>query len=92
MVFNWNNDKNETLKVSRGISFEDVVIAIENGDVLDIVENSSKKYKHQTVIVINFQNYAYAVPTVKKTGEFFFKTIFPSRKYTAKYLKGKNNG
>ncbi len=90
MVFNWNNDKNYILKKNRGISFEDVVIAIENNDVLDVLDNPSKQYKDQIVIVIEFENYAYAVPTVNKESEYFFKTIFPSRKYTNIYLRKDN--
>jgi len=88
MVFNWDNDKNEKLKKTRNISFEDMVIAIEKGDMLDILENPAKKYKNQIVIIVNFENYAYAVPAVKTEKEYFLKTIFPSRKYTHKYLKG----
>ncbi len=92
MVFNWNDDKNKKLKSLRGISFEDVVIAIENGDVLEVLENLSTNYNHQVIIVIKFQGYAYAVPTVVSEEEYFFKTIFPSRKYTALYLTKEDNG
>jgi len=87
MVFNWSNEKNIELKKTRNISFEDIVISIENGDVLDILENSSPKYKNQIIIIVNFKDYVYAVPAVKSKGEYFMKTIFPSRKLTKKYLK-----
>jgi uncharacterized DUF497 family protein len=91
MVFNWDDDKNEILKKTRGISFEDVIIAIENDEVLDIIENSSRKYKNQIIIIFKYQDYAYAVPAVKREHEFFLKTIFPSRKYTALYLNKNGN-
>lgn len=90
MVFNWDNDKNEWLKKTRNISFEDVIIAVENGEILDVLENTSIKYKNQVVIVVNYENYAYAVPAVRTKDEFFLKTIFPSRKLTNKNIKGKN--
>jgi len=91
MVFNWNDEKNEYLKSVRNISFEEIVIAIENDQVLDILENPSKKYKNQIIIVVNFENYAYAVPALETQTEYFLKTIYPSRKLTDKYLKTKGD-
>jgi uncharacterized DUF497 family protein len=87
MVFNWNNEKNDELKKTRNISFEEIVIAIENGDLVDVLENPAKKYKRQIVILINFRNYIYAVPAVVTEKEYFLKTIYPGRKYTSQYLK-----
>lgn len=87
MIFNWNDEKNEHLKKTRNISFEEVVIAIENDDILDILENPAKQYKNQIIIIVNHENYAYAVPAVISGDEYFLKTIFPSRKFTNKYLK-----
>ena len=87
MVFNWNDEKNSKLKKTRNISFEEMVIAIENGDVPDVIENSAEKYKNQIVIIVNYQNYVYAVPAVVTADEYFLKTIYPSRKLTAEYLK-----
>jgi uncharacterized DUF497 family protein len=90
MVFNWNNEKNEELKRERGVSFEQIVLLIRNGRVLDILEHPKKeKYKNQRLYVINIENYAYVVPFIEKKGERFFKTIFPSRKYTNIYLRKK---
>jgi hypothetical protein len=86
MVFNWNDEKNEYLKKTRNISFEEIVVAIENGDILDILENPSPLYKNQVVFIVNFENYAYAVPAAVSKDEYFLKTIFPSRKYSNKYL------
>ncbi len=87
MVFNWNNEKNDELKKTRNVGFEEIVIAIENGDVLDILENPAKKYRHQIVILVNYRDYIHAVPAVVTEKEYFLKTIYPSRKYTAQYLK-----
>ena len=90
MVFNWSDEKNEKLKKSRNIGFEEIVIAIEKGNVLDIIKNPSKKYFNQFVFVIEIESYAYAVPAVKAENEYFLKTIFPSRKLTQKYIEKKN--
>ena len=89
MVFNWNDEKNEYLKKTRNISIEEIVIAIENGDVLDILENPFSTYKNQIIIIVNIENYAYVVPVLKTGKEYFLKTIFPSRKYTNKYFNKK---
>lgn len=85
--FRWDADKNETLKATRGMSFESVVVAIESGGLLDILAHPNKaKYPRQRVIVVAFDNYAYLVPFVEEKDHFFLKTIIPSRKATKDYL------
>ncbi len=85
--FNWDKEKNIKLKETRGISFEEIVFYISNGAVIDIVENkNNEKYKNQFMFIINIDSYAYIVPFVENDEEIFFKTIFPSRKATKKYL------
>ena len=47
-VFQWNNEKNESLKKSRGVSFEQVVILMERGDIVEIVNHPNQsKYSGQ---------------------------------------------
>ena len=90
MVFNWDNEKNEKLKRDRGVSFEQIVMLIQNGYVLDILEHTKKeKYQNQKLYIINIENYAYIVPFIDKKDERFLITIFPSRKYTNRYLRKK---
>ncbi len=92
MIFDWNEEKNRILQEQRNISFEQVVIAISDGSIFDILEHPNKeKYKNQYLIIVNIGNYAYVVPTVIDGEVYFFKTLFPSRKYTKKYLGGVNN-
>ncbi len=91
MIFDWNTEKNLILQKQRGISFEQIVVAIADGAVLDILEHPNKeKYKNQYLIIVNMFNYAYIVPAVIKGETWFLKTIFPSRKYTKKYLGAAN--
>ncbi len=45
LLFRWNEEKNLLLKESRGVSFEDVVLAIQKGDLLEIIPNSIPKNK-----------------------------------------------
>ena len=86
--FRWNPDKNEALKVARGLSFESIVVAIESGGLLDILAHPNKaRYPKQRVLVVASDNYAYLVPFVEEKDHFFFKTVIPSRKATRDYLK-----
>jgi hypothetical protein len=89
--FSWNYEKNQLLKVGRNISFEEVIFNIERGNILDIVEHpNQEKYKGQRIFTVNINDYAYLVPFVETENEIFLKTIIPSRKATANYLRGKN--
>ncbi|OHA65871.1 MAG: toxin [Candidatus Wildermuthbacteria bacterium RIFCSPHIGHO2_12_FULL_45_9] len=83
----WDPEKNELLKWERGVSFEDVLVAIEEGYLLDIVEHANKdKYPHQKVFIVCVGGYAYLVPFVEDDEKVFLKTIIPSRKATKQYL------
>jgi uncharacterized DUF497 family protein len=85
---NWNAEKNEMLKQTRGISFEEIVFLIEAGNILGIEENPG--HSNQKIFIVDIENYAVIVPFVETEKEIFLKTAFPSRKYTKKYgLKGK---
>jgi len=49
--FDWSDEKNEILKTARGVSFEEVVFHIHNGDVLDILRHPNKaRYPNQNII------------------------------------------
>ena len=86
--FDWNDEKNEFLKSTRGVSFEEVVFHIQNGDVLDVIKHpNADRYPKQNIIVLNIEDYVYLVPYVKERGVRFLKTIIPSRKATKEYLR-----
>jgi uncharacterized DUF497 family protein len=85
--FDWNEEKNEFLRIARGVSFEEVVFHIQNGDVLDVIKHpNSARYPKQQIIVLNIEGYVYLVPYVKERGTRFLKTIIPSRRATKEYL------
>jgi uncharacterized DUF497 family protein len=85
--FDWNDEKNELLEETRGICFEDILIHIKNGDVIDVIKHPQKeRYLKQNIMVINIEGYVYLVPSVKSKGIRFMKTIIPSRKATREYL------
>lgn len=88
LYFDWSEEKNQKLKEEREISFEEIVEAIEMGDLLDIVETpNQEKHRGQKMFVIKISDYVYLVPFVEDEQKVFLKTIFPSRKATKKYLK-----
>ncbi len=85
--FDWNDEKNELLERTRGICFEDILVHIQNGDVLDVIRHPNReRYPNQNIIVLNVESYVWLVPYVKARGTRFLKTIIPSRKATREYL------
>lgn len=83
----WNEEKNQRLKSERRVSFEEIIVHIAIGDVLDIVEHPNpEKYKGQRIFIVKMRDYAWLVPFVESEDEIFLKTIIPSRKATRKYL------
>lgn len=85
--FRWNHEKNESLKVERSISFEEIVLAIEADGLLDQLRHpNSEKYPNQSVLAVALNGYVYLVPYVEEPDYFFLKTVIPSRKATRDYL------
>ncbi len=90
--FNWNAEKNEKLREDRGVSFEEAVLSIEKGQLLDILEHPNKdKYENQKIFVVKIYNYVWLIPFVENETEVFLKTIIPSRKATKQYIRGGEN-
>ena len=88
----WNKDKNDELKQKRGVSFDDVVQAVEDDRVLyDGPHENRTKYRHQRMLIVDSGDYAYVVPYVidEERGYVFLKTIYASRKQTKHYSKPK---
>lgn len=87
--FDWNAEKNRWLMENRGISFEDVLYAIQSGGLLDDDKHPNEtKYLHQRMMVVNLDDYAWLVPYVEDNDTLFLKTIIPSRKATMRFLRG----
>ena len=85
--YRWNHEKNEKLKIERGVGFEQVVLHIERGDLIDVVEHPNQsRYPNQQMLVVKIRDYAYLVPFVEVEEGKFLKTIIPSRKATREYL------
>lgn len=91
---NFNLEKNELLKATRGVCFDDVLEAIVSNQALANINHPSSERSNQKIYVVSINDYAHAVPYVinKKKKEIFLKTAYPSRVLTKKYLKEGKNG
>lgn len=86
--FRWGTEKNELLKAERGVSFEQMVVAIETGGLLDILIHPDRaRYPNQRVLVVSSDGYVYLVPFVEEADHYFLKTVIPSRKATRDFLR-----
>ncbi len=62
-IFRWDNVKNALLKKNRGVCFEQIVILMERGGVLDTIEHPNQdRYPGQKIAMIMIENYVYLVP------------------------------
>lgn len=92
MVFDWSDDKDAELRVTRGIGFQDIVFHVERGDVLAVADHpNTDKYSNQKILYVRVGGYVYLVPYVDSGESKFLKTIMPSRKATKQFLKGGTN-
>ncbi len=90
-IYTWNEEKNEWLKAKRGISFQEVLDHMAEGNLLDVVTHpNQEKYGGQRIFVVKIRDYVWLVPFVETEDEMFLKTIIPSRKATRKYLGGRH--
>ncbi len=87
--FDWSTEENRRLIEQRGISFESVVSAIEQGGLVDVLEHPDQdRYPGQMIYVVEAEEYIHLVPFVTQTdGTRFLKTVIPSRKAARTYRR-----
>ena len=84
----WSLEKNEVLKKERGLSFEDVEAAIENGDFIgDFPHPNQARYPNQRVLIVEIDDYACIVPYIREGNVRFLKTIYRSRRANRLFLR-----
>jgi uncharacterized DUF497 family protein len=87
--FDWDEEKNNSLRETRKVCFEEIVVAIENGGLLSLVEHpNQRKYSSQKIGIVALNEYVYLVSFSEEPTFYFLKTIIPSRKATRDYLDG----
>ena len=86
-LLTFSPEKNLKLIQERNISFEEIIEAINDGQLVDIVAHTNQdKYKNQKIYIVQAKGYVYLVPFVTDdNGNIFLKTIIPSRKAKQKY-------
>lgn len=87
--FDWSTEKNQQLVEQRGISFERIVAAIEQGGLVNVLEHpNQERCPEQSIYEVDIEEYIYLVPFVSQAdGSRFLKTIIPSRKATRDYRR-----
>lgn len=86
MLFDWSDEKDEELRQTRGVGFQDIVLAIQDGGLLGIYQHpNSTKYPHQFILKVLFSDYVFIVPCVQENEVYFLKTLYPSRKATREH-------
>lgn len=90
---NFSEEKNQLLKATRGVGFDEIIDAMHNGDLVADIAHPSQSRPNQRLYVIKIKKYAYAVPYVinPQRNEIFLKTAYVSRALTKKYMKGDRN-
>jgi uncharacterized DUF497 family protein len=82
----WDNEKNELLKQTRNICFEDVEKIILEGKLLDVKPHFNlEKFPNQKILIVKLNDYVHYVPFVKDDKKLFLKSIIPSRKLNKIY-------
>ena len=80
-MYRWSEAKNILLLSERGLSFEDVETAIEDGNLLDDIPHPDlEKFPGQRMMIVRIGEHVCVVPYVIDGNVRFLKTIYPSRK------------
>ena len=88
MGITWDDDKNDHLKKTRGISFEEVAKLILEKRYIDILQHP--KHGNQRLFPIPIKGYIHVVPfVIDEDHNFVLKTVFRSRKFQKTYQRKK---
>ncbi len=87
--YRFSPEKNKQLIAERQISFEEIIVALHNNQLIDVIRHpNQQKYPNQQVFVVEVKNYIYLVPFVlEQDNSVFLKTVFASRKAVKQYWK-----
>jgi hypothetical protein len=92
LKFRFNETKNQLLKATRGVGFDEAIEAIKQGGLLADIVHPSLEHARQRLYIVNINNYAYGLPyIIEEDGQsLFLKTLYPSRVLTKKFLLRKS--
>ena len=90
-MFEWDDKKNKKLKKERNISFEEIIKAVASGGLIDVLYHPNReKYPNQKLLIVNLKGYAWVVPFEERGDKLRLITAYPSRKFTKRYLRRKD--
>ena len=90
MEFIYDEEKNQILFETRGITFEQAIeIISEEGVLLDFEHPNAQDYPNQRLMVIAIDNYPHCIPYIMDEKKFVLKTIFKDRRF--KHLMEQND-
>lgn len=84
----FDEKKNRLLKEKRGVGLDQVAEAVNNNQIVAVLDHPNKeKFPNQKIFILKLNDYIYAVPFVQTKNEIFLKTLYASRKYKKRYDK-----
>lgn len=85
MEFSWSPEKEEKLKLARGVSFEEVQAAIEEGGLIDVVSNPDPEQPNGRMYIVMLREYMWVVPFHRDGDTIVLHTAFPDRRMMKRY-------
>lgn len=83
LEYKWSLLKNERLKKTRGVSFDEITKARL------VAIRQHPRRAHQNMLLFECKGYIWVVPYVAiSEQEVFLKTLYPSRRYTKLHKRG----
>lgn len=82
MKLKWSELKSRRLKMIRGVSFEEIVQC----PIVGFEDYATDE--NQKIILFNRAGYIWGAPCVMGEQEAFLKTLYPSHKFTQRYMRG----
>lgn len=82
----WNAEKAEILRKTRGIDFNELANMIKSGDCKVIPVDNQIDHEGQNMFLVDLNNYIHCVPFVEDDNTIFLKTAFRSRKHQKESL------
>lgn len=81
-AFRWNALKNERLKKTRGVSFEELL------EERYVITKQHPKRENQLMMLYEHKDYIWVIPYIDTEKGVFLKTLYPSRYWTKRYREG----
>lgn len=89
MEFRWSAGKDAKLRAEREISFDEIVIALQAGQLLATRKHhNADRFAHQEIYFVEVRGYVYMVPFIRDKEWVFLKTVIPTRKGVREFLSG----